>query len=66
MCFIQLPVGTSVLILAGVQLILPVWLFYPETNGLSLEEIDRLFVKDGESVDALAEASETCAGSTDW
>ena len=34
------------------------WLFYPETKGLSLEEIDGLFVKDGEATDMLAEASE--------
>lgn len=34
------------------------WLFYPETNGLSLEEIDRLLVKNSELSDVLAEASE--------
>ncbi len=44
--------------LAVLKLTLLVWLFYPETNGLSLEEIDRLFVKDGEATDMLAEASE--------
>ncbi|KIW64462.1 hypothetical protein PV04_09394 [Phialophora macrospora] len=43
MCFIQLPI---------------VWIFYPETNGLSLEEIDGLFVKGGEASEVLSEASE--------
>ncbi|EXJ71764.1 uncharacterized protein A1O5_05574 [Cladophialophora psammophila CBS 110553] len=43
MTFIQLPV---------------VWLFYPETKGLSLEEIDGLFVKNGEATEMLADASE--------
>jgi hypothetical protein len=59
MTFIQLPVGRS----ARIGQFVPswqsiVWLFYPETKGLSLEEIDRLFVKDSAPTEGLAEASE--------
>lgn len=34
------------------------WLCYPETNGLSLEEIDGLFVKDVIAAIVLTDASE--------
>ena len=35
-----------------------VWFLYPETRGLTLEEIDTLFVKDHAVVDTLAEKAE--------
>lgn len=35
-----------------------VWFLYPETRGLTLEEIDMLFVKDPAAVETLAEKAE--------
>lgn len=59
MTFIQLPIGICLsFIFTRARLTYIVWLCYPETKGLSLEEIDGLFVKDTVAANVLADASE--------
>lgn len=57
--FIQLPIGKCLpFISSRARLTGIVWLCYPETKGLSLEEIDGLFVKNTAAAEVLADASE--------
>jgi hypothetical protein len=59
--FLQLPIGKghlSIYFISYCADCAPVWFLYPETGGLTLEEIDTLFVKDHAVVDTLAEKAE--------
>jgi len=57
----QLPIGTYIIhkcISIIIIIVSAVWFLYPETKGLTLEEIDTLFVKESAATHELTDKAE--------